>query len=155
LRPTEEVLMSGADTGTTAAGPEVPPADAVVPETPAGAGTLETNDHGETRSERFSRLALRGRLYAYTIAVVALVAVLIALAASNTVRVRVHWLFGSSTISLVWLVLVVALLGWTLGLLTSARLHSLTRAPRPPRRSRGRRTEVVTGSEAEAGELSP
>jgi uncharacterized integral membrane protein len=137
--------MSDPETVTT----EAHPAEADVPETPVADGS-----GGETRSERFSRKALRGRLYAYTIAVVTLVAVLIALAASNTARVTVHYLFGSSTISLVWLVLVVALLGWTLGLLTSARLHSLTRAPRPPKRSKDRRSGAVGDREAGAGELS-
>ena len=43
----------------------------------------------ETRAERFRRKALRGRLHGYAIAAVALVAVLIALAASNTAQVKV------------------------------------------------------------------
>jgi len=121
----------------------VPPTAEVKPDGPTAEGTLEPDNLSETPSERFSRKALRGRLYAYTIAVVALVAVLIALAASNTARVTVHWLFGSSTVSLVWLVLIVALLGWTLGLLTSARLHSLTRAPRLPRRPKKAPSEAA------------
>ena len=84
----------------------------------------------ETSTERFRRKALRGRLHGYAIAVVVLVAVLVALAASNTARVKVNWLFGSSHVSLVWLVLVTAILGWVLGLMASARFHWRTRAPR-------------------------
>jgi uncharacterized integral membrane protein len=84
----------------------------------------------ETRSERFRRMALRGRLHGYAIAAVALVAVLIALAASNTAQVKVNWLIGSSHISLVWLVLVTAIVGWLLGLIASARFNWRTRAPR-------------------------
>jgi len=84
----------------------------------------------ETRGEHFRRKALRGRLHGYAIGAVALVAVLIALAASNTTQVNVHWLIGSTQISLVWLVLAAALLGWGLGLMASARFHWRTRAPR-------------------------
>jgi uncharacterized integral membrane protein len=85
----------------------------------------------ETRTQRFRRKAHRGRLHGYAIAGVALVAYLVALAASNTTQVKVSWAFGSSHVSLVWLVLFTAVLGWLLGLLTSARLHWRTRAPRP------------------------
>ena len=84
----------------------------------------------ETRAERWRRKALRGRLHGYAIAAVALVAVLIALAASNTAQVKVNWLIGSSHISLVWLVLVTAIVGWLLGLMASARFRWRTRAPR-------------------------
>ena len=85
----------------------------------------------ETRAQRFRRKAHRGRLHGYAIVAVALVAFLIALAASNTTHVKVNWVFGSSHVSLVWLVLFAAILGWLLGLLTSARLRWRTRAPHP------------------------
>ena len=84
----------------------------------------------ETRGEHFRRKALRGRLNAYAIGAVAFVAVLIALAASNTAHVKVNWLVASSRVSLVWLVLAAAILGWALGTMVSARLHWRTRAPR-------------------------
>jgi uncharacterized integral membrane protein len=84
----------------------------------------------ETRAEHFRRKALRGRLHGYAIGAVALVAFLIALAASNTAQIKVNWLIGSSRISLVWLVLAAAILGWGLGLMASARFHWRTRAPR-------------------------
>jgi uncharacterized integral membrane protein len=61
---------------------------------------------------------------------VALVSYLIGLAASNTAHVRVSWVFGSSHVSLVWLVLFAAVLGWLLGLAVSVRFQWLTRAPR-------------------------
>jgi uncharacterized integral membrane protein len=84
----------------------------------------------ETRAEHFRRKALRGRLHGYAIGAVALVAFMIALAASNTGQVKVNWLIGSSHVSLVWLVLAAAILGWGLGLMASARFHWRTRAPR-------------------------
>jgi uncharacterized integral membrane protein len=74
---------------------------------------------------------LRVRLNSYAVAVVVVVTLLVILGASNTAHVKVSWLVGSSRVSLVWLVLAGALLGWLLGLLTSARVHRRTRAPRP------------------------
>jgi uncharacterized integral membrane protein len=85
----------------------------------------------ETRAEYVHRKSLRGLLHGRAIASVALIAILIALAASNTARVKVNWLVGSSHVSLVWLVLVTASVAWLLGLLASARFNWLTRAPRP------------------------
>jgi uncharacterized membrane protein YciS (DUF1049 family) len=84
----------------------------------------------ETRGEHFRRKALRGRLHGYAIAAVAFVAVLLALAASNTGQVKANWLIGSSRVSLVWLVFAAGILGWALGLMASARFHWRTRAPR-------------------------
>ena len=91
--------------------------------------TAHSATGGETRSGRFRRKAHRTRLHGYAIVTVALVAFLIALAASNTAHVKVNWVFGSSHVSLVWLVLFAAILGWLLGLATSARFHWRTRAP--------------------------
>jgi uncharacterized integral membrane protein len=84
----------------------------------------------ETRRDRSRRKAHRTRLHAYAIATVALVAFLVALAASNTAHVKVNWLFGTSHVSLVWLVLFAAILGWLLGLAATAAFHWRTRAPR-------------------------
>jgi uncharacterized integral membrane protein len=96
---------------------------------PAQAAAATANG-SETGGEHFRRNAHRTRLYGYATAGVALVAYLIALAASNTADVKVKWVFGSSHVSLVWLVLFAAILGWLLGLLASARFHWRTRAPR-------------------------
>ena len=57
---------------------------------------------------------------------------MIALAASNTAHVKVNWVFGSSEVSLVWLVLFAAILGWLLGLVATTAFHWRTRAPRQP-----------------------
>jgi uncharacterized integral membrane protein len=101
-----------------------------VPNTARAREAAAAANRPETSAEHFRRKALRGRLHGYAIGAVALVAVLIALAASNTARVKVNWLIGSSRVSLVWLVLVAAILGWALGLIASARFHWRTRAPR-------------------------
>ena len=84
----------------------------------------------ETRGEHFRRKALRTRLHGYAIVAVVVVAFLIALAASNTAQVKVSWVFGTSHVSLVWLVLCAALLGWLLGIVITAAFHWRTRAPR-------------------------
>jgi uncharacterized integral membrane protein len=93
-------------------------------------GSGPTSTGRETRGEHFLRKAHRTRLHGYAIATVALVAFLIALAASNTARVKVNWVFGTSHVSLVWLVLFAAILGWLLGLAATAAFHWRTRAPR-------------------------
>lgn len=134
-----------ADTRSTTAVPPVPeslpdtlndpvgdPAPMPAPNTARAREAAAAANGTETRSEHFRRKALRGRLHGYAIAVVALVAVLIALAASNTARVKVNWLVGSSHVSLVWLVLVTAIVAWLLGLLASVRFNWRTRAPQRP-----------------------
>lgn len=104
---------------------------------PQAAGTPPAPPAGlESRGERLRRHLRQGRLHGSALAIVALVAVLVALAATNTARVSVNWLVGSSQVSLVWLVLAAALIGWILGVLASARFQWLTRPPRRPRPQR-------------------
>jgi uncharacterized integral membrane protein len=88
--------------------------------------------HTETESggERFARGAHRTLLYAYVIAAVLLLIILIALVLDNASVVTVGWVFGSSSISLVWLVIGSAILGLVLGMLIGALLRHRTRRPR-------------------------
>jgi uncharacterized integral membrane protein len=85
---------------------------------------------GETRGARFARRAHRTRLYIYAGAAVALLVALIALVIANTGHVRVSWVVGSSSVSLVWLVVFSAILGLLLGMVLAALFHWRTRAPR-------------------------
>jgi uncharacterized integral membrane protein len=101
-----------------------------VPGTARARDAAAAANGAETRAERFRRNARQGALHAYAIGVVALIAILIALAASNTADVKVNWLVGSGRVSLVWLVLVTAVIAWVLGLLASVRFQWLTRARR-------------------------
>jgi uncharacterized integral membrane protein len=126
---------SGATTDTIS-GSESDQAPLAPPNTARAREAAAAPSGTETQAEHFRRKALRGRLYGYAIGAVALVAVLIALAASNTAQVKVNWLIGNSRVSLVWLVLAAAILGWVLGLMASARFHWRTRAPRPERQAR-------------------
>ena len=105
-----------------------PTADA--PETaevPAAAPTAV-----ETRGARFSRKARRFRFHLYAFFTVALFVCLVALVVANTSQsqIKLNWVFGSSKASIVWIVLFSAILGWLLGVVTSALFHWRTRAPR-------------------------
>jgi uncharacterized integral membrane protein len=85
---------------------------------------------GESRGARFARKAHRTRLYLYLGVAVALLVVLIALVIANTGHVKVSWVVGSSSVSLVWLVIFSAILGLLLGLVLGALFHWRTRTPR-------------------------
>jgi uncharacterized integral membrane protein len=84
----------------------------------------------ESRGHRFSRRARRARLHTYAFSSVALLVVLIALAVANTRHVQLSWVVGSSTTSLVWIVVSAALLGWLLGIITTSLFRWRTRPPR-------------------------
>lgn len=85
---------------------------------------------GETRGARFARKAHRTRLYIYAGVAVALLVYLTALVLANTGHVKIDWVFGSSSVSLVWLVLISAILGIVLGMVLGALFHWRTRTPR-------------------------
>jgi uncharacterized integral membrane protein len=53
--------------------------------------------------------------------------ILIALVAANTRTVKVSWVFGSTRQALVWIILVTAILGWLLGIVTSVIFRFRTR----------------------------
>lgn len=102
-------------------------------ETRGADATAGTETAAETRGARFARKAHRTRLYIYAVAGAALLVFIIALVTANTGRVRVSWVFGSSSVSLVWLVLFAAILGLLLGLVIGALFHWRTRTPRSNR----------------------
>jgi len=102
------------------------PAEAGRPAVTVAAAETE----GETRGARFARKAHRTRLYLYLGATVTLLVFLIALVIANKGHVQVSWVFGSSSVSLVWLVLFSAILGLLLGLVLAALFRWRTRAPR-------------------------
>jgi uncharacterized integral membrane protein len=89
----------------------------------------------ETRGARWKRKARRGRLRLSGLLGVALLICVIALVLANTGHVRLHWLLGSGTASLAWIVLLSAVLGWLLGLMSASLIRWRTRAPRRPSRS--------------------
>lgn len=81
----------------------------------------------EPRRDRLRRHGRRVWLYAWAGALVVLLVVLIALIVANTRSVEVSWVFGSTHQSLVWIILVTAILAWLLGIVTSVIFRFRTR----------------------------
>jgi uncharacterized integral membrane protein len=108
---------------STANGGGSPPAE--------GASTAHASPAtGETRGERLGRKARRTRFHAYASVTVVLLVCVVALVAANTRQVKLSWVVGSSSASLVWIILCAAILGWLLGIVSSALVRWRTRAPR-------------------------
>lgn len=81
----------------------------------------------EPRSARLRRHGHRVRLYIWAFALVALLVVVVALAIANTRQVKLSWVVGTDHASLVWIILVVAVLGWLLGIATAVVFRHRTR----------------------------
>jgi uncharacterized integral membrane protein len=81
----------------------------------------------ESRRDSLRRHGRRTWLYTWTGALVALLVILIALVVANTRSVKVSWVLGSTRQSLVWIILVTAILGWLLGIVTGVVFRYRTR----------------------------
>lgn len=81
----------------------------------------------ESRRGQLRRHAHRTWLYTWAGALVVLLVILIALVIANTQSVEVSWVVGSTRQSLVWIILVTAILGWLLGIVTSVIFRFRTR----------------------------
>jgi uncharacterized integral membrane protein len=69
----------------------------------------------------------RARLYAWAFLLAAFFVVLVALIVANTRSAKISWVVGSSHVSLIWIIIASALLGWFSGLVTSLLFHRRTR----------------------------
>jgi uncharacterized integral membrane protein len=69
--------------------------------------------------------------YLHALVWVAALVAIVALALANRDTVTVDWVVGSSEQSLIWIVLVTAILGWLLGIFTSILFRHRRRARRP------------------------
>jgi uncharacterized integral membrane protein len=58
---------------------------------------------------------------------VVLLVILIILIAKNTRSVELDWVFGTSRVSVVWVILAAAVIGWVLGIATSVVFRFRTR----------------------------
>ncbi|HET6496490.1 MAG TPA: hypothetical protein VFH61_14130 [Thermoleophilia bacterium] len=74
--------------------------------------------------------AHRTLIYLYLVVATAVLVILVALVVANREAVNVSWVFGSSSVSLVWLVLGTALLGLLLGLFVGVLLRYWMRGSR-------------------------
>jgi uncharacterized integral membrane protein len=122
-KPSAQAGANGVDGISEAA--DAPEHEGVPRQVPAESATAV-----ETRGERFRRKAHRTGLYLYAVFTVALLVCLVALVVANTHQVEFSWVVGSSTVSLVWIVIFSTILGWLLGIITSAVFRWRTRARR-------------------------
>ena len=98
---------------------EAPTVEAGTPEAPTPAV--------ETRLRRGIRYSHRTGLYVSLIVAIATVVFLILLIARNTRKVKVDYVFGSTPARLVWLVIISAITGWMLGIVTAFLIRRRTR----------------------------
>jgi len=85
----------------------------------------------ESRLRRGIRYSHRTGLYASLVVAIATIVLLIFLIAQNTRRVKVDYVFGSSQTRLIWLVIVSAITGWVLGIVTAFLIRRRTRRRGP------------------------
>jgi uncharacterized integral membrane protein len=81
----------------------------------------------EPEDDEKARRRRRAMLYAWAFLLAAFFVVLVALIVANTRSVKISWVVGSSRASLIWIIIVAAVLGWFSGLVTSLLFHRRTR----------------------------
>jgi len=84
----------------------------------------------ESRFERSLRYGHRGGLYATLVLGILAVVLLILLIARNTRKVKIDYVFGHSQTALIWLVVISAIAGWVLGIVTAYLIRRRTRLRR-------------------------
>lgn len=85
----------------------------------------------ESRLQRGVRYSHRTGLYLSLAIALATLVFLILLIARNTRHVKLDYVFGSTRTGLVWLVIISAITGWVLGIVTAFLIRRRTR-PRQP-----------------------
>ena len=89
--------------------------------------TPEQRYEDETRWQRGRRYGHRGSLYASLVLGIVATVLLILLIARNTRQVRVDYVFGHANTALIWLVVISAITGWVLGIVTAYLIRRRTR----------------------------
>jgi uncharacterized integral membrane protein len=97
---------------------------------PAGEAPGPTLEHALSRRERLRLHGRRVRLYGWALLLVAALVVIVALIVANTRQVKVSWVVGHSHASLVWVVVVAAVVGWFAGVASAILLSRRLRVPR-------------------------
>ena len=85
----------------------------------------------ESRLRRGIRYSHRTGLYGALVVAIATIVFLILLIARNTRQVKVDYVYGDTQTRLVWLVIISAITGWVLGIVTSFLVRRRTRWRRP------------------------
>jgi uncharacterized integral membrane protein len=81
----------------------------------------------ESRLHRGLRYSHRTGLYIALAVAIATIVYLILLIARNTRQVKLDYVFGSTRAGLVWLIIVSAITGWVLGIVTAFLIRRRTR----------------------------
>jgi uncharacterized integral membrane protein len=84
----------------------------------------------ESRRERYGRYGHRTRLYVSIVLALAALVFLILLIARNADAVTFDYVFGTAHTRLVWLIVISAIAGWVLGIVTSYLIRRRTRLRR-------------------------
>jgi uncharacterized integral membrane protein len=87
----------------------------------------EQQHEDETRWQRSVRYGHRSRLYATLVVGIAAIVLLILLIARNTRQVKVDYVIGHAQTALIWLVVISAIAGWVLGIVTAYLVRRRTR----------------------------
>jgi uncharacterized integral membrane protein len=85
----------------------------------------------ESRLARGVRYGHRTGLYASLVVAIAAIVFLILLIARNTRQVKLDYVFGNTQARLIWLIVISAITGWILGIVTAFLVRRRTRW-RPP-----------------------
>jgi uncharacterized integral membrane protein len=85
----------------------------------------------ESRLQRGLRYGHRAGLYASLLVAIAAIAFLVLLIARNSHQVKVDYVFDTAYAHLIWLILITAIIGWVLGIVTAFLVRRRTRWRRP------------------------
>ena len=85
----------------------------------------------ESRFERGLRYGHRAGLYTSLVLGIAAALFLILLIARNSHRVKVDYVFGEAFTHLIWLIVISAIVGWVLGIVTAFLIRRRTSWRRP------------------------
>jgi uncharacterized integral membrane protein len=84
----------------------------------------------ETRFKRGVRYGHRTGMYVSLVVAIGVLVFLVLLVARNTRQVKLDYVFDSTKTGLIWLIIISAICGWALGIVTSFLVRHRTRRPR-------------------------
>jgi uncharacterized integral membrane protein len=84
----------------------------------------------ETRFKRGVRYGHRTGMYVSLVVAIGVLVFLVLLVARNTRQVKLDYVFSSTQAGLIWLIIISAICGWVLGIVTSFLVRHRTRRPR-------------------------
>ena len=87
----------------------------------------EARYEDESRRDRALRYGHRGSLYATLVLGIVAAVLLILSIARNTRKVRLDYVFGHTNAGLIWLIIISAITGWVLGIVTAFLIRRRTR----------------------------